>query len=139
MNEKHQTLLQDFEEKQQLLYMDIAKNLLGYLGNPHPSINQLCYLQSLLCQASIPQFLALDPGLTEAEATTLYLSAQGKTIQQIARVCGVCPRQIDRYRAAIFKKLGCKNMSHAVMKGIKLLGIKPPLKLAEQQKQADEE
>jgi DNA-binding NarL/FixJ family response regulator len=133
MNHEQQTLSEELEEKQNRFYMDIAKRLLGHFDNHNPSINQLCDFQWLLCQTGVARFVALDPCLTEEEATTLYLSAQGKTSKQIARVFVVCPRQVERYRASILKKLRCKNMTHAVMKGIKMLDIKPPLKREKEQ------
>lgn len=115
-----------FDEQQQAFYLGLAKKHLAYYGNKTPSINQLLHLYSLLCQTCVHRYIAIDTRLTEQEATTLYFSAQGKTTEQIAQFSKITPRQVERHRSQIFKKLGCNNIASAIMKGIRFLELQPP-------------
>ena len=101
-----------------------AKNYLDYLGNSNPTSNQLAEIQALLASTWIRQLIHFDLRLSEQEKQCLYLSAQGKGLKEIAVFLEVSMRRVTQYRQAIFKKLGCRNITSAIIVGIRYGVIK---------------
>lgn len=129
---QNKKLWSDFLKKEQEdFYWVLAKKYLACFGNKSPSVNQLLELQWILSHTWVQCFIAIDSRLNQEERISLYLSAHGKTNQEIAQFCKVCSRQVERYRAAVFEKLDCKNITEAVLKGIRYLQIEPACELDE--------
>ncbi|MGC1183407.1 response regulator transcription factor, partial [Legionella sp.] len=57
--------------------------------------------------------------LTEQERRCLYLSAQGKSLKEIASFLAITVRRVERHRQAIFRKMECKNIAEAIALGIR--------------------
>ncbi|MFW2561393.1 response regulator transcription factor, partial [Legionella sp. S2E2] len=96
-----------------------AKNYLDYLGNSNPTHKQLAEIQALLSNTWIRLPICFDLRLSEQEKQCLYLSAQGKGLKEIASFLNVSMRRVTQYRQAIFKKLGCRNITSAIIVGIR--------------------
>ncbi|STX42861.1 transcriptional regulator LuxR [Legionella donaldsonii] len=96
-----------------------AKNYLDYLGNSNPTYKQLAEIQALLSSTWIRLPICFDLRLSEQEKQCLYLSAQGKGLKEIAAFLKVSIRRVTQYRQAIFKKLGCRNITSAIIVGIR--------------------
>ena len=94
-----------------------AKNYLDYLGNSNPTHKQLAEIQALLSNTWIRLPIHFDLRLSEQEKQCLYLSAQGKGLKEIAAFLNVSMRRVTQYRQAIFKKLGCRNITSAIIVG----------------------
>ncbi|STX39360.1 response regulator transcription factor [Legionella feeleii] len=101
-----------------------AKNYLDYLGNSNPTHKQLAEIQALLSNTWIRLPIHFDLRLSEQEKQCLYLSAQGKGLKEIAVFLEVSMRRVTQYRQAIFKKLGCRNITSAIIVGIRYGVIK---------------
>ncbi|KTC96639.1 response regulator transcription factor [Legionella feeleii] len=101
-----------------------AKNYLDYLGNSNPTHKQLAEIQALLSNTWIRLPICFDLRLSEQEKQCLYLSAQGKGLKEIASFLNVSMRRVTQYRQAIFKKLGCRNITSAIIVGIRYGVIK---------------
>ncbi|HHF7343705.1 TPA: response regulator transcription factor [Legionella feeleii] len=101
-----------------------AKNYLDYLGNSKPTHKQLAEIQVLLSNTWIRLPICFDLRLSEQEKQCLYLSAQGKGLKEIAAFLNVSMRRVTQYRQAIFKKLGCRNITSAIIVGIRYGVIK---------------
>ncbi|MGC1182832.1 response regulator transcription factor [Legionella sp.] len=63
--------------------------------------------------------LYLDGRLTDQERRCLYLSAQGKSLKEIAIVLNISVRHAERHRQSIFQKLECKNIAESIALGIR--------------------
>ncbi|HHF7347920.1 TPA: response regulator transcription factor, partial [Legionella feeleii] len=101
-----------------------AKNYLDYLGNSNPTHKQLAEIRALLSNTWIRLPICFDLRLSEQEKQCLYLSAQGKGLKEIASFLNVSMRRVTQYRQAIFKKLGCRNITSAIIVGIRYGVIK---------------
>ncbi|WP_131753205.1 response regulator transcription factor [Legionella feeleii] len=101
-----------------------AKNYLDYLGNSNPTHKQLAEIQALLSNTWIRLPIHFDLRLSEQEKQCLYLSAQGKGLKEIASFLNVSMRRVTQHRQAIFKKLGCRNITSAIIVGIRYGVIK---------------
>lgn len=123
MNKKKNSLSHDVYEQHQVFYMNLAKQLLADFGNKSPSINQLVRFHNILSRTSVERFIAVDTRLNQKERTILYFSAQGQTTEEIANFVKLGTRQVERHRSSILKKLRCRNIAEAVMKGVRFLEI----------------
>ncbi|WP_019215261.1 helix-turn-helix transcriptional regulator [Legionella tunisiensis] len=101
-----------------------AKNYLDYLGNSNPTPKQLTEMQALLSNTWIRQPIGFDVRLSEQEKQCIYLSAQGKTLKEIAALLKVSTRRVNYCRQSIFQKLGCKNITSAIIVGLRFGVIK---------------
>ncbi|HHF7348600.1 TPA: response regulator transcription factor [Legionella feeleii] len=105
-------------------FKTFAKNYLNHLGNSKPTRKQLVEFQDLLSHIWIRQPVCFDLRLTEKERQCLYLSAQGKRLKEIASFLNVSIKRITQYRQSIIQKLGCKNITSAIIVGIRYREIK---------------
>lgn len=105
-------------------FKTFAKNYLNHLGNGEPTRKQLAEFQDLLSHIWIRQPVCFDLRLTEQERQCLYLSAQGKRLKEIAAFLNVSTKRITQYRQSIIQKLGCKNITSAIIVGIRYGEIK---------------
>lgn len=105
-------------------FKTFAKDYLNHLGNSKPSRKQLADFQDLLSHIWIRQPVCFDLRLTEKERQCLYLSAQGKRLKEIAAFLNVSIKRITQYRQSIIQKLGCKNITSAIIVGIRYGEIK---------------
>ncbi|STX39049.1 response regulator transcription factor [Legionella feeleii] len=101
-----------------------AKNYLDYLGNSNPTPKQLAEIQSLLSNIWIRQPICFDLRLSEQEKQCLYLSAQGKEVKEIAAFLKVSTRRVTQHRQSIFQKLDCKNITSAIIVGLRFGAVK---------------
>ncbi|HHF7349947.1 TPA: response regulator transcription factor, partial [Legionella feeleii] len=101
-----------------------AKNYLDYLGNSNPTPKQLAEIQSLLSNTWIRQPICFDLRLSEQEKQCLYLSAQGKEVKEIAAFLKVSTRRVTQHRQSIFQKLDCKNITSAIIVGLRFGAVK---------------
>ncbi|WP_019216543.1 response regulator transcription factor [Legionella tunisiensis] len=101
-----------------------AKNYLDYLGNSNPTSKQLSEIQALLSHTWIRQPIFFDLRLSEQEKQCLYLSAQGKGLKEIAAFLKVSIRRVTQYRQSIFQKLDCRNITSAIIVGLRFGVIK---------------
>jgi DNA-binding CsgD family transcriptional regulator len=106
-------------QQEQQFFAGFAKDYLIYLGNPLPSKKKIVAFQSLLSHVWLRRTLWLDGRLTDQERRCLYLSAQGKSLKEIAVFLDISVRHVERHRQAIFQKLGCKNIAEAITLGIR--------------------
>lgn len=102
-----------------------AKNYLDYLGNSNPTSKQLSEIQALLSHTWIRQPICFDLRLSEQEKQCLYLSAQGKELKEIAGFLKVSLRRVTQYRQSIFQKLDCRNITSAIIVGLRFGVINP--------------
>ncbi|MFW2532288.1 MULTISPECIES: response regulator transcription factor [unclassified Legionella] len=96
-----------------------AKNYLAYLGNSNPTSNQLAEIQALLASTWVRQPIHFDLRLSEQEKQCLYLSAQGKELKEIAAFLKVSIRRVTQHRQSIFQKLDCRNITSAIIVGLR--------------------
>ncbi|WP_412754575.1 response regulator transcription factor [Legionella donaldsonii] len=96
-----------------------AKNYLDYLGNSNPTSNQLAEIQALLASTWMRQPIYFDLRLSEQEKQCLYLSAQGKELKDIAAFLKVSIRRVTQHRQSIFQKLNCRNITSAIIVGLR--------------------
>jgi DNA-binding CsgD family transcriptional regulator len=73
----------------------------------------------LLSNTWIRQPICFDLRLSAQEKQCLYLSAQGKGLKEIAAFLKVSIRRATQYRQSIFQKLGCKNITSAIIVGLR--------------------
>ena len=104
---------------EQQFFTSFAKDYLIHLGNYQPSKKQIAACLSLLSHVWLRRTLYLDGRLTDAERRCLYLSAQGKSLKEIALFLGITSRHVERHRQAIFHKLECNNIAKAIALGIR--------------------
>ncbi|MFW2532851.1 MULTISPECIES: response regulator transcription factor [unclassified Legionella] len=102
----------------------VAKNYLDYLGNSNPTHKQLAEIQALLSNTWIRLPICFDLRLSEQEKQCLYLSAQGKEVKEIAAFLKVSTRRVTQHRQSIFQKLNCKNITSAIIVGLRFGVIK---------------
>lgn len=95
----------------------LHKKLLGILGNPNPSEQQMDLISILLSSMVLYKAWTF-PHLTEREADCLTLAAKGMTSSETAQVLGIKSSTVETYREKIKRKLECKTMAHAVFKGL---------------------
>ena len=60
-------------------------------------------------------------GLTPREAETLYWVTQGKTNPEIAIICGLSARTVQKHLEHIFQKLGVETRTAAALRASELL------------------
>lgn len=66
----------------------------------------------------------LEPlGLTKREAEVLYWTAMGKGDFEIAALCGISIRTIQKHNEQIFRKMGVENRTAAVLRMMEVLGL----------------
>lgn len=114
-----------FALQQDQFFKSFAKDYLAFLGNTNPSVKQVAEMQSVLSHAWIRQPICLDIRLTEREGQCLYLSAQGKSVKQIALFFNVSVRRVEQHRRTIFEKLACNNIIEAITIGVRYGKIRP--------------
>lgn len=105
--------------KQKQFFKAFARDYLTYLGNPNPTNKQLAEIQTLLSQSWVLRPLCTNGRLTTREQQCLYLSAQGKSMKEIAVFLNISERQVGHHRNNIFQKLECKNIAEAIAKGLR--------------------
>lgn len=96
----------------------LAIDYLEMLGNYAPDQKQIDMVEELLSHSVITCKIHFDTRLTQREVMTLYLTALGKTSKESAKMLGIESCTVECHRAEIKRKLDCRNMSHAVYKGI---------------------
>ncbi|HRH40536.1 MAG TPA: helix-turn-helix transcriptional regulator [Pyrinomonadaceae bacterium] len=66
----------------------------------------------------------LEPlGLTKREAEVLYWAGLGKGDFEIAALCGISIRTVQKHNEQIFRKMGVENRTAAVLKMMEVLGL----------------
>ena len=98
---------------------NFAKDYLNYLGNRHPTPQQMLVIQALLAHTRLRQAAGHDFQLTQQEKQCLSLAAEGKGPRETAACLGTSIRSIRQSRKSILQKLGCKNMTSAVILGLR--------------------
>jgi DNA-binding CsgD family transcriptional regulator len=121
---KKQEILRDNYLIDSPFFKVFAKNYLNYFGNSNPTAKQVSEMQALLSNTWIKQPIGFDLQLTEQEKQCLYLSAQGKGLKEIAAFLKVSLRRVTQYRQSIFEKLECRNISSAIILGLRFGVIK---------------
>ena len=116
---KRATLIRKHHLNQTQFFKVLAKDYLDFLGNSNPSPKQLAEMQALLSHTWIRQPICFDLRLSEQEKRCLYLSAQGKGLKEIASFLNVSIRRITQCRQSIFQKLGCRNITGAIIIGLR--------------------
>lgn len=106
-------------------FKTFAKNYLHYLGNSNPTPKQLTEMQVLLSSTWIRQPICFDLRLTEREKRCLHLSAQGKTLKEIAAFLKVSAERVTQYRKSICQKLNCKNIASAIIIALRWGELRP--------------
>jgi DNA-binding CsgD family transcriptional regulator len=119
VNIKQETLISKDSIIDSPFFKTLAKIYLEYLGNSNPTSKQLTEMQVLLPNTCIKLPIRCDLRLTEQEKECLYLSAQRKRIKEIALFMKVSTRRVTQYRQSIFEKLNCKNITSAIIVGIR--------------------
>ncbi|HEV2614170.1 MAG TPA: helix-turn-helix transcriptional regulator [Gammaproteobacteria bacterium] len=69
--------------------------------------------------ASFKNKYVVDPRLAKKEISCLYWAAQGKSSEETAILLHLSKNTVETYRKRIKTKLNCRNMAHAVHKGIR--------------------
>ena len=92
-------------------FKTFARSYLHYLGSSNPTPKQLTEMQALLSNTWIRQPICFDLRLTEQEKRCLHLSAQGKTLKEIAAFLKVSAQRVSQHRKSICQKLDCKNIA----------------------------
>lgn len=106
-------------------FRQFAIDYLHYLGNPKPTPKQIAEMEFLLMSVFIRLPIGFNIYLTWQEKQCLYLTAQGKTVSEVAAFFRVSIRQITNYRKSIFEKLNCKTMSSAIILGVRFGVLNP--------------
>lgn len=104
------------KKPEHVLYEELSRDYLSYLGNKRPSRNQLILFKGLIVDAISNRLLEFKAKLTLQEMKCLYLAFNGKSITHTAEILGFCSDTIKYYRKRSIKKLGCKNMVEAAFK-----------------------
>lgn len=100
-------------------FSKLSEDYLAFFGIQTPTMKQKKEMHGLLAHVWLRRTIYLDSRLTEREKQCLYLSAQGKTIAEIAKILSIHSRRIEKHRESICKKLGCKNIVEAVFVGVR--------------------
>ncbi len=100
-------------------FSKLSEDYLAFFGVHAPTLKQKKEMQGLLTHVWLRRTIYLDSRLTEREKQCLYLSSQGKTIAEIAKILTIHSRRVEKHRESICKKLGCKNMVEAVFVGVR--------------------
>ena len=61
----------------------------------------------------------LDNALTAREASVLLLMADGNISKEISHLLGISTKTVEAHRNKIFKKLGARNLGHAVLLAVR--------------------
>ncbi|WP_010598046.1 helix-turn-helix transcriptional regulator [Rickettsiella massiliensis] len=99
-----------------MLYDELARDYLLYLGNRKPSNNQLVVFKKLITDVISNCLFTFPDKLTLQEMKCLYLSFKGKSIAHAAEILEIHPDTVKYYRKRSIRKLGCKNMVEAAFK-----------------------
>ena len=97
----------------------LAHNLIAFLGNASPNTKQIEIMESILLNTGLKVQLLFDKRLTKREVECLTLAALGCSSSATAEILKISSKTVEQYRNEIKKKLGSKNMTQAVVLGIK--------------------
>ncbi len=98
----------------------LAIDLLEYFGNNKPTQQQIDMMESILSKITIQRNILFNMQLSSREKSCLYFCALGNTSTEIAKVLKIKTSTVETYKKGIIRKLACKNMTHAVLKGLQL-------------------
>ncbi|MGC1182139.1 helix-turn-helix transcriptional regulator [Legionella sp.] len=87
-----------FMSQQKKFFKTFTKEYLAFLRNAKPSAKQVSEMKNVLSHVWVRQVIYLDFRLTKRENQCLYLSAQGKTIKEIALFFQMSVRRVEQYR-----------------------------------------
>lgn len=97
----------------------LAHSLIAFLGNESPNPKQVEVMESILSNTGLKVELLFDKRLTKREIECLTLAALGFSSSATAEILHISSKTVEQYRNDIKKKLGSKNMTQAVVLGIK--------------------
>ncbi len=103
----------------------LAKSLIEFLGNKTPNKKQIKTVESMLFNVGLKAKMLFDKRLTKREKECLSLAALGHSSTETAELLKISRKTVEQYRGEIKKKLKCKNMTHAIIRGIKYGYITP--------------
>lgn len=116
---KEEIFLQKVSDKESKFFELVVHDLLNYLGNNTPNYEQIRTLMRILSQAWIKVPISLSNKLTQREKQCLYLVSKGLTLKEIAKIMKISINTVNTYERNILEKLLCKNLTEAVVQGIK--------------------
>ena len=123
---RHDSLKGDHDLTPKPLLINFARDYLNWLGNSKPTGKQNEVLQALLTHSRQRQARGFDFCLTELEKRCLYLAAEGKRLKETAACLGLSRRKLSQCRQSILQKMGCNNITSAVILGIRYGEISIP-------------
>lgn len=95
-----------------------AQNVLERIAQQKTQQERIDYMQRLLLTAPAYHRLSFVPELTQREVECLYYAAMGATSYETAQQMALKTSTIIAHRKEALRKLGCRNVPHAVFKGI---------------------
>ena len=123
---RHDSLVGNNNPTPNRFFKNFAQDYLNYLGDSQPTEKQMMVIQALEAHSRIKQSTCVDVRLTAGEKEYLYLAARGKKHQDIAASLKVSLRQISQCRKSVCQKLGCKNVTSAIILGLRFGEIPVP-------------
>lgn len=98
----------------------MALGFLETLGIKSPSQKQINIVEKLLSTLTIECKILPHELLTPKEYQCLLLAAKGLTVKETAEIMRVKESTIMTHRDSLKKKLNCKTIAQAVLKGIRI-------------------
>jgi DNA-binding CsgD family transcriptional regulator len=112
-------LIERFRTRNDKFFTEFALDYLSYFGNDNPSKGQVEAMEDLLEFVYLRRGLHVDSRLTDREKMCLHLSAQGRSLDEIAEFFAVTRRVVELLRKSITTKLECKKITQAIALGIR--------------------
>ena len=116
---RHNSSVMNHNATPNRFFKNFAQDYLNYLGDRTPTDKQMAVIQALQAHTRIRQAAGHDFRLTAEEKQCLCLAAEGKRLEDIAACLGVSVRKMRQYRQSVLQKFGCKNMTSAIILGLR--------------------
>ncbi len=105
-------------EKQNKFYVELSKDYLDFFLNKQYCDLHLIEMKNLIHYKYSREFIFSNI-LTIQETKCLLLAARGENTEKTAILLGLSVNTVESHRRNLLKKLKSKNITQAVMRGIK--------------------
>ncbi len=111
--------LQKISDKEDKFFQLVTCDLLDFLNKCVSKSEKIKILMRVLSHVWIKLPFSISDKLTTREKQCLYLVSRGLTLKEIAKIMKITFNTVNTYERNILEKLLCKNLTEAVVVGIK--------------------
>lgn len=116
--EKLQKKLIKKSNVQRHIMSQLSWDYLRFLQVHYPTSQQITVMENLIFRHYISDLYMIQYPLSTIEVKCLYLASEGYNILTTSELLDISHRAVERHRAAINRKLNCKNIIQSIKKAL---------------------